>query len=181
MLYNCRFDLARVLLEKESFQKKVEAIVGAEPSEPLDEETARLRKAFQQQQANLEQQRKEEQGEEMRRVLVLRQKELEERKAHAAELKKNLAERRANLAKARDITNRRNKKLQQEAQEEGERLKAQYDALHNKIVDTRAILCREVATLLRLTHSKKKTKDGKIKDRHYIAGSLMPDLKDINS
>lgn len=181
MIYKCRFDLARVLLEKESLQKKVEAIVGPEPKEPLDEETARLRKAWQRQQEKLEEQREQEEEEDVRRALVLTKKKVEERRAYAQELKENLEQRKANLAIVKDALVRRNKQKQQELKEIGDKLKRDYDALHNKTVDTRAILCREAASLLRLSHSKKKTKDGTIKDRYYIAGLLLPDLKEINS
>ncbi|KAJ9610558.1 hypothetical protein H2200_005335 [Cladophialophora chaetospira] len=181
MLYTARFDLARVLLEKESLQKKVEAIVGSEPKEPLDEETARLRKGWQRQQAMMEEQREKEQEEDIRRELVIKKKEVEERRAYAEKLKANLEQRKANLAIAKDALHRNSKKKQRELKEANEKLKADYDALHNKTVDTRAILCREAANLLRLTHSKKKTKDGTIKDRYYIAGLSLPDLKDINS
>ncbi|KIW83665.1 hypothetical protein Z517_02911 [Fonsecaea pedrosoi CBS 271.37] len=181
LLYNCRFDLARVLLEKESLGKKVEAIVGPEPEQPLDEETARLRKAWQRQQERIEEQRAKEQEEDMQRELVVRQKELQEKKEHAEALKKNLEERRANLAAAKQAQARNYKKRMEELKENGEKLKAQYDALHEKTVDTRAILCREAAGLLRLHHSRKKTKNGAIKDRHSIAGLLLPDLKEINN
>jgi hypothetical protein len=181
MLYTCRFDLARVLLEKESLQKKVEAIVGPEPEQPLDEETARLRKGWQRQQEKIEEQREKELQEDMQRELVLRKKEVELRRAHAQELRANLQQRRANLAVAKDALARRNKQKEQELNESSAKSKAQYDALHNKIIDTRAILCREAASLMRLSHSRKKTKDGTIKDRYYIAGLLLPDLKEINS
>ena len=181
MVYKCRFDLARVLLQKESLQKKVEAIVGPEPEEPLDEETTELRKAWQRQQEKIEEQREQEHDEDIRRALMLTKKEVEERRTHAQKLKENLEQRKANLAIAKDALNRRNKQKQQELKEENDKLKAQYDALHNRTVDTRALLCREAANLLRLSHSKKKTKDGTIKDRYYIAGLCLPDLKEINS
>ncbi|KIW92131.1 uncharacterized protein Z519_07115 [Cladophialophora bantiana CBS 173.52] len=181
LLYNCRFDLARVLLEKESLGKKVEAIVGPEPEKPLDEETARLRRAWQAQQAKIDEQRVKEQEEDMRRELVIRQKELQEKKDLAEALRKNLEERRANLAAAKEAQIKNHKKKVEELKENNEKLKAQYDALHEKSVDTRAILCREAASLLRLHHSKKKFKDGTIKDRHYIAGLFLPDLKEINN
>ncbi|ETI25989.1 hypothetical protein G647_02766 [Cladophialophora carrionii CBS 160.54] len=181
MLYTCRFDLARVLIEKESLQKKVEAIIGPETEQPLDEETARLRNGWQRQQEKIEEQREKELQEDMQRELALRQKEVEVRRAHAQELRANLEQRKANLAVAKDALARHNKQKEQELRESSEKLKAQYDALHNKTVDTRAILCREAASLLRLSHSKKKTKDGTIKDRHYIAGLLLPDLKEINN
>jgi hypothetical protein len=181
MLYDCRFDLARVLLEKESLEKKIEAIVGPEPEEPLDEETARLRKVWQRQQEKLEEQRVKEGQEEVQRQLIIARKEVEERKAHAQALKDNLQQRRANLAMVKDAHIRNSAKKKEDLKAENERLKAQYDALHNKIVDTRALLCREAANLLRLTHYKKKTKSGIIKDRYYIAGLLLPDLKEINS
>ncbi|OAP63450.1 hypothetical protein AYL99_02677 [Fonsecaea erecta] len=181
LLYNSRFDLARVLLEKESLGKKVEAIVGPEPEQPLDEETARLRKAWQRQQEKIEEQRVKEQEEDIRRELLIKQKELQEKKVHAQALRKNLEEQRANLAAAKQAQARNHKKKLAELKENGEKLKAQYDALHEKIIDTRAILCREAASLLRLHHSHRKTKDGTIKDRHYIAGLLLPDLKEINN
>lgn len=181
MLYNSRFELARVLLDKESLQKKVEAIVGPEPEQPLDEETARLRNAWQRQQQMIVEREEEEQEEGIRRELVLRQKEVEEKRAQANALRANLEERRANLTAAKEALATHNKQKMRELRENGERLKTQYDALHNKIVDTRAVLCRETASLLRLSYSKKRTKDGGIRDRYYIGGLLLPDLKDINS
>jgi type IV secretory pathway VirB10-like protein len=181
LLYNSRFELARVLLGKETLQKKVEAIVGPELETPLDEETAILRKAWQRQQENIEEQHLKEEEEDLQRELVLRKKEAEEKRAHAQALKENLEQRRANLLIAKDALARHSKKQQQELKDIGEKLKAQYDALHNRTVDTRAILCREAASLMKLSHLKKKAKDGTIQDRHYIAGLLLPDLKEINS
>lgn len=183
LLYNLRLDLARVLLEKENLAKKVEAIVGPEPdpSKPLDEETARLRRAWQRQQQISEEQRVKEQDEDLEREIVIKRKELEEKKARVQALRENLEQRRANLAAAKEAQAKGQKKKWEELRETSIKLKAHGEALHNKVVDTKAVLCREAAALLRLQHVKKKTKDGSIKDRHLIAGLWLPDLKEINS
>lgn len=183
LLYNLRLDLARGLLEKESLAKKAEAIVGPEPdpSQPLDEETARLRRAWQKQQANIEEQRVKEENEALERELMIKRKELEEKRARAQAMQENLTRRRANLAAVKLAEAKGQKKKWEELREASVKLKAQADAIHNRVVDTRAALCQETATLLKLQHTKKKMKDGTIKDRHLIAGLLLPDLKEINS
>ena len=181
LLYDARLSLAKVLLEKEPLQKIVEAIVGPEPIEPLGKETASLRRAWQRQQEIVEDQQVREEEEEMRQELVRKQKLVEERRSCAQELRARLEKKRANLAIAKGALARHSKQREEALEKNGDKLKIQYDAQHSKSIETRAILCRESASLLKLSHLKKKKRDGTIKDRHYIAGLLLPDLKEINS
>ncbi|EXJ88138.1 hypothetical protein A1O1_05066 [Capronia coronata CBS 617.96] len=183
LLYNVRTELAKVLLEKEELGRKVAAIVGPEPdpSQPLDEETAAMRRAWQAQCARNDAQESRDQNAEMERALAQTQKELAEKKAKAQAMREHLAQKRANIAAAKEALARGDKKKYEELREAYNKLKGQHDAVHEKIVESKEALCRKAADLLKLQHTKKKTKDGKIKDRYTIAGLLLPDLRDINN
>lgn len=182
MLYPIRLELARVLLEKEAFGKKVEAIVAEdEPEEPLDNAIAILRTAYQQQFEMDEVQQINEENSETERQLAIAQKELELKQEKAKQLKELLDKRRVNLAAAKDAARKNEAKKWEELKEKSAQLKADHDIVHNKIVDAKAVLCREAASLLGLRRVKKKIKDGSIKDCYVIAQLPLPDLKDINS
>ncbi|EXJ86940.1 hypothetical protein A1O3_03894 [Capronia epimyces CBS 606.96] len=183
LLYNVRTELAKVLLEKEDLGRKVEAIVGPEPdpSKPLDEETAAMRRAWQAQCIRNDTQQIREQTAEVERVLAEKQKELEEKKARAQAMRENIARKRANIAAAEEALARGDIKKYEELREAFYKQKAQHDAVHNKVVESKAVLCRKAADLLKLQHTKKKAKDGTIKDRYTIAGLLLPDLREINN
>ncbi|KAL2422830.1 Autophagy-related protein 14 [Exophiala dermatitidis] len=181
-LYNVRTELAKVLLEKEALRRKVEAITGPEPdpSQPLDEETAALRSAWQAQNIRNQVQESKERTEETYRLISEKKKELEERKARAQELREKLGKRRTNLALAEESL-AKDKKKHEEVKEAYGKQKAAHDTLHNQIVESKAALCRKAAGLLKLQHTKKKTKDGVVRDRYTIGGLLLPDLRDINN
>lgn len=183
LIYNARTELAKVLLEKEELRRKVEAIVGPEPdpSNPLDEETAAMRRAWQAQCARDETQQTRERTEEIERVLAEKQKELEEKKAKAQAMREHLAQKRANLAAAKEALAKGEKKKYEELREAYNKLKVQHEAVHAKVVESKEVLCRKAADLLKLQHIKKKTKAGTIKDCYSIAGLLLPDLREINS
>lgn len=171
-----------MLVEKEAFGKKVEAIVDDdEPAEPLDNELAILRSAYHSQVESSEVQILNEERSEMRRHLVIAQKELELKEEKRDALQHILKERRANLAAARVAQVKREQIVSAELREKGIQLKAEHDMVHNKVIDAKAVLCRESALLLGLRHAKRKTKDGEIKDCYMIGQLPLPDLKDINS
>jgi hypothetical protein len=182
MLYPIRLELARVLLEKEAMGKKVEAIVAEdEPEEPLDNELAILRRAYQQQFEADEVQQIEEENSETERQLAIAQKELELKQEKSKQLKELLDKRRANLAAAKEAERKNQAKKREELKVKSAQLKADHDIIHNKVIDAKAVLCREAASLLGLRRVKKKIKDGSIKDCYMIAQLPLPDLKDINS
>ncbi|KAK5307486.1 hypothetical protein LTR99_000458 [Exophiala xenobiotica] len=181
MLYPIRLELARVLLEKEAMGKKVEAIVAEdEPEEPLDNELAILRRAYQQQFEADEVQQIEEENSETERELAIAQKELELKQEKSKQLKELLDKRRANLAAAKEAERKNQAKKREELKVKSAQLKADHDIIHNKVIDAKAVLCREAASLLGLRRVKKKIKDGSIKDCYMIAQLPLPDLKDIN-
>jgi hypothetical protein len=182
MLYGVRLELARVLMEKEQMGAKIEAITKPQESNaPLDNELAILSAAWQNQWDAIDEEQAIEQDNELRRQLVISQKEVELKKARAQELRERLAEKKANVAAAKEALAKGQRKKYEELKAAYARGQTQHDSLHTKIVDAKAVLCREAASLLRLRHVKKKTKDGSIKDRYSIAGLPLPDLKDINS
>ncbi len=182
MVYGVRLELARVLLEKEELGRKVEAITNPEePNELLDDELAILRAAWQKQWDDVEHEKAIDQEDELARQLVITRKEVELKKARAKELRDNLAQLKLNMYHAQEALHLGQREKYEELKEASERGQAQHDALHTKIVDAKAVLCREAAVLMRLRHAKKKTKDGAIKDCYLIAGLPLPDLKDINS
>jgi len=182
MLYGVRLELARVLMEKEELGKKVEAITAEEePDEPLDDELQTLRTAFHSQVDISELQQTIDETAEIERQTTILKKEVELKKAKAKEMRANLDARKANLLAAKRAEKKGQQQKLEQLQEATAKLKAEHDAVHNKIIDAKATLCREAASLLRLQHSKKKTKEGTIKDRYFIAGLPLPDLKDINS
>ncbi|KIW47677.1 uncharacterized protein PV06_00347 [Exophiala oligosperma] len=181
-LYAIRLELARVLIEKEGFGKKVEAIIAdTDPAEPYDNELAILRSAYHSQVESSEAQILHEEHTELRRRLVIAQKELELKEEKRDEMERILKDRRANLAAARVAQAKREDIALAEFREKGMQLKAEHDMVHNKVVDAKAVLCRESALLLGLRHAKKKTKDGEIKDCYMIGQLPLPDLKDINN
>lgn len=179
-LYTVRLELARTLLEKEQLGRKVEAIVGPEPEQPLDEELAKLRAAWQSQLETVEVQQTHEENAELERQLLIKKKEVQLNKARAQELRRLIAEKKANLQLAREAL-AKGQKQSDELREALAKGTADFNALHGKIVDAKAVLCREAASLMRLRHTKRKAKDGTIRDRYSIAGLPLPDLKDINS
>ncbi len=75
-----------------------------------------------------------------------------------------MAEKKADLAAEKAADGRGQRKKWEELREESIKLKARSDAIHNDVVDIRSTLCREAATLLKLQHAKKKTKDGSIRN-----------------
>ncbi|KIX01811.1 uncharacterized protein Z518_09538 [Rhinocladiella mackenziei CBS 650.93] len=183
MLYGVRNQLAHILLQKEELRRKVEAIVRPEldTSKPIDEETTKLREAWQHQQSNNDGQRLQEEKEEMERQIQEIQKDTEEKQAQAKAVRERLAEKRANLEIAKHALATKGRKKLQDLEDACVKQEAQNDALHNKTVEAKATLCREAATLLRLRHSKRKAKDGTIKDRYSLGGLVLPDLKEINN
>ncbi|KIV85786.1 hypothetical protein PV11_01444 [Exophiala sideris] len=182
MLYGVRLELARVLMEKEQLGKKVEAITAeGEPDEPLDDELQILRTAYHSQVDISELQQIIDETAEIERQTTIVKKEVELKKAKAKEMRENLDARKANLLAAKRAEKKGQQEKWEKLKEESAKLKAEHDAIHNKVIDAKATLCREAALLLGLRHSKKKTKEGTIRDRYFIAGLPLPDLKDINN
>lgn len=181
-IYGVRLELARVLLEKEQLGKKVETITAEdEPHEHIDDELSILRTAWHSQVDTSELQQINDETADIERQTAIVKKEVELKKAKVKDLKENLDKRKANLVAAKKAQAKDRQQKLEKLMDEGAKLKAEHDVIHNRIMDAKAVLCREAASLLGLRHSKKKTKDGTIKDRYFIAGLPLPDLKDINS
>ena len=181
IFYPVRLELAKVMLEKETHGRTVEQITSPEPGPNMDEDAKKMSAAWWSQFETGLSIYQREQDEEMERELEEKKKYLEELKAKVQEKKEYLAQRRSNIKVAKDALFVRGKKKLEEAKAAGEKAKAEHDAIHNRTMEAKEILCREAATLLRLRHTKVKTKDGTLKDRYFIAGLVLPDLKEINS
>lgn len=177
-----RIELAKVLLEKEELEKKVNHIIDPENHPAPDEETKRLGIFYQENHLReIEAEETRMQEEKVRELLAVKQKELEALRARRDLLKSSNAKRRGDFAKAKREAKEKEKQQFKEAKEKEKEVKAKAEALHNKTIEAKATLCREVASLMRLRQGKKKMKDGTIKEHYFVSGLILPDLRQINS
>lgn len=177
-----RIELTKVLLQKEELAKKVNHIIDPENHPAPDEDTKRLGVLYRERhlrEIEAEQERAEE--DRVREILEVKQKELADLKARRDALTSNNAQRKTDLAKAKKEVLSSKKQQLKEAVEKAAKEKLKAEALHNKTIEAKATLCREVASLKRLRLSKKKLKDGTIKDYYFVSGLMLPDLRHINS
>jgi len=177
-----RIELAKVLLEKEELEKKVNHIIDPENHAAPDEETKQLGIYYQENHLReIEAEETRMQEEKVRELLAVKQQELEALKARRDLLKSSNAKRQANFAKVKKEAKAKEKQQLIETKEKEKEIKAKGEALHNKAIEAKATLCREVATLLRLRQGKKKMKGGTIKEHYFVSGLILPDLRQINS
>jgi hypothetical protein len=177
-----RIELTKVLLEKEDLAKKVNHILDPENHPAPDEETKRLGISYQENHLReIEAEQDRLQIERVQELLAVKQKELADLRERRDILKSNNAQRRADLAKAKKEALGSRKQKLKEAKEKEAKEKAKAEALHNKTIEAKATLCREVASLKRLRQGKKKLKDGTIKEHYFVSGLILPDLRQINS
>lgn len=177
-----RIELTKVLLQKEELAKKVEHIIDPDNNPAPDEDTKRLAVLLRERHLRkIEAEQEQAEEERVRELLAIKQQELADLKARRDNLKSHNSQRKNDLAKTKkEILGAKKQQLKEMAEKAAqEKLKA--EALHNKTIEAKATLCREVASLKRLRHGKKKLKDGTIKELYFVSGLVLPDLRQINS
>ncbi|RVX74477.1 hypothetical protein B0A52_01603 [Exophiala mesophila] len=177
-----RLELARILLDKETLEKKVNHVLEPDLHPPTDDENKELGTTYKEKylaKVQMEQAITEE--EEVEQRLGEKEQELDSLRAELEKQKAEFAQRKARLDQAKQAQLVSRQEQLSKGRQQQEKDKARNDMLHNRSVDARAVLCRETASLLRLRQVKKKSKDGSIKECYAISGLWLPDLRDINN
>jgi hypothetical protein len=197
-LYNLRYENARVLLEKESIGKEVEAAV-AETSDAQRRQQQNVnantvsitnnatRLAYREgnpkwdvQAAQTEQARASERIRTMRDCVETLKIENEQRKAQIRQMKLQLKQRRSDAESANfQLTDRRNAALAN-IQNGIKRTEHLWHSLHNKTAESRIFLCREAAYLYGLRQEVGKREGGRKSEKYYIGGVQIADLRSLN-
>lgn len=198
-LYTLRYENARVLLEKESIGKEVEAAVAGDtevqrrrqqqnakanpttsannPTRPTDRNG---KPKWDVQAAQTEQARASERIRTMRECMETLRTENEQRKAQIRQMKLQLKQRRSDAESANfQLTDRRNAALAN-IQNGIKRTEHLWHSLHNKTAESRIFLCREAAFLYGLRQEVGKREGGKKSEKYYIGGVQIVDLRSLN-
>lgn len=189
-LYTLRYENARVLLEKESIGKEVEAAVAGDTDVQLRRQqynaNANLtgRKGnpkWDVQAAQTEQARASERIRTMRECVETLTTENEQRRARIRQIKLQLKQRRSDAESANfQLTDRRNAALAN-IQNGIKRTEHLWHSLHNKTAESRIFLCREAAFLYGLRQEAAEREGGRKSEKYYIGGVQIIDLRSLNS
>lgn len=194
-LYTLRYENARVLLEKDSIGKEVEAAVAGnfdaqrlqrqnangDINSSADNTTRPGNPKWDVQAAQTEQARASERIRMMRDCLETLRAENEQRKAQVRQMKMQLKQRRSDAESANfQLIDRRNAALAN-IQNGIKRTEHLWHSLHNKTAESRIFLCREAAFLYGLRQEVGKREGGRKSEKYYIGGVQIVDFRSLNS
>jgi hypothetical protein len=183
-LYELRIDNARALLDREAASNKVDhfapatktdidllarlsdtRIAGRVDISHASARTAQCREGIEQVQTHSE----------------LLRREIEEGKAEISRRKALLTQRRSEHSPASKAMAEWRKTSMESVQKAIRRTSTKATQQHQRMVDSRAFLCREAATLYGLKQRKKRGKDGVIIEDYFIGEVGIVDLRHMNS
>lgn len=177
-----RLELARVLLDKESLEKKVNHVLDPDLHPSADDESSELATTYKDKYvAKLQTEQALAGEEEVEQRLAEKEQERDSLRVELEDQRAAFAQRKSRLEQATQAQLGVRREQLGKVRQQQDKDKARNDMLHNRSVDARAVLCRETASLLRLRQVKKKSKDGSIRECYAISGLWLPDLRDINS
>jgi len=181
-IYLTRLHAAQVLLQKEELGKEVESIIhGARVKRPDSDDTpGALRRTWTNIGCTAGKERHAEWNEDIRLHIDVLRNQLEEKRESLVRQKAALAVRRSDLNTIKVQIPSRQQTQSSKITETYSKGTASFNNNHSNIVNTKAFLCREAATLLRMKQ-KKRMKSGVVKDQYTITGLLLPDLREINN
>lgn len=197
-LYTLRYENARVLLEKQSIGKEVEAAVAGNTdvqrrqqqnantnTNPSVNNTTRQTSRegnlkWDAQAAQTEQARSSDRIRTMRDCAETLRSEIEQRKTQIRQMKLQLKQRRSDAESANfQLSDRRNAALAN-IQNGIKRTEHLWHSLHNKTAESRIFLCREAAYLYGLRQEVGKREGGRRSEKYYIGGVQIVDLRSLN-
>jgi hypothetical protein len=174
-LYLPRLEHARMLLEKAALNTKFDDITKG--ADNLDH-SLRLAKSWKTEIARAK-------ANDVRETLQQSEASIASVKENITGLRKELAQRRTKLDTGRATLKHAKGAVAGHDKGQMDRRKdamakgtKSFDTIHEASVETRAYLCREAASLLRLRQRKRRTNDG-AHEYYAIAGWQVPDLRDI--
>ncbi|EED16001.1 conserved hypothetical protein [Talaromyces stipitatus ATCC 10500] len=195
-LYMLRYENARVLLEKESIGKEIEAAVAGEADvqrrqqhqqqeiEPsADNNTPQGRKGnpkWDVQAAQTEQARSSDRTRTMRQCAETLRAEIEKRKVQARQMKSQLKQRRSDAESANFQLEERRAAPLANIQNGIKRTEHLWHSLHNKTAESRIFLCREAAYLYGLRQDVSRREGGRKSEKYYIGGVQIIHLRHLN-
>ncbi|EEA22259.1 hypothetical protein TMatcc_008301 [Talaromyces marneffei ATCC 18224] len=194
-LYTLRYENARVLLEKESIGKEVEAAVAGNTGVQRRQQQQNAntnannntRQASRErnlkwdaQAAQTEQARSSDRIRAMRDCIETLRSDIEQRKAQIRHMKLQQKQRRSDAESANfQLSERRNAALAS-IQNGIKRTEHLWHSLHNKTAESRIFLCREAAFLYGLRQEVGKREGGRKSEKYYIGGVQIVDLRSLN-
>jgi Vacuolar sorting 38 and autophagy-related subunit 14 len=179
-IYGLRLEAARLLLEKETLNAKIEKITSDTVSSNTSDDIKALSHGWRS---------------ELRKTNALAIKErIEEQKIHITSCKQQVSKLREELDQRRARVAQRNKDLEiivenapsrqhiltDKLKDIGKKGLRSFDSINSTSIETRAFLCREAANLLGMKHQRVK-KAGQVRERFVIARHVISDLRSISS
>lgn len=174
-LYTPRLELGRVLLEKASLNSKFDDITN--DSNTL-EHSRRLAKSWRTEVSRTRGGDTRDNLQQNQASIISTKDEIVSMRDEIAKTKAELESRRAALKTVRGSLAGQEKGQTDRLGEVMAKGLKNFNAIHDASVETRAYLCREAATLLRL-RQRKTRKNDQIREHYLIAGWQIPDLRSI--
>ena len=180
-IYAIRIETARLLLEKEELGRKVEQSISIPLLSNTTDDVKNLAQGWQ--------------SETRRTQLQVIKDKLETKQADKAAAQTEIAQLRDQVEQKRTQVAQRRKDLEIITQRVPDRQRnaidrvdqitkrgmRSFDNISSSSVETRAFLCKEAASLLRVKQKKVKDRAGQIHERYWLAGHLVPDLRYVHS
>ncbi|OKL56707.1 hypothetical protein UA08_07844 [Talaromyces atroroseus] len=187
-LYTLRYETARVLLEKESIGREVEAAVSGDADDAQNIHNVAHKAGSREgnlkwgvQAAQTEQARSLDRIRTMRHCAETLKTEIEQRKTQIHRMRLQLRQRRSDAESANfQLSERRNAALAN-IQNGIKRTEHLWHSLHNKTAESRIFLCREAAHLYGLRREFERKEGGQRGgEQYYIGGVPIVDLRNLN-
>ncbi|KAF2230743.1 hypothetical protein EV356DRAFT_453294 [Viridothelium virens] len=188
-LYPLRVDHATALLEKAQLDYRIASLYSPEGPGDIAENDVLpggIKASDATNCARLERIQTEQAASEDRINLITEQaeslrKQMEEVKREISERKSALVQRRSDRASiSHEIEVRRTNTLET-VQKGIQRTSHRHDKTHGQIINARASLCQEAASLADLKQRRRKTKDGGVREDYFVCGHALLDLRDLNA
>ena len=185
-IYEARIRMAQILLQKEAAEAAVESktdtrTVAAERSKPsLDSKPREVSMVWTIQRAYTDQATSTEKTEHIITHVRALRDQTEIMKAEIAQRRARIVQRRTDLQSAREELAVRKATALESLERGVKRMEHRWDAMHAKTLESRGFLCREAAQLYGLQRRKTK-KERAGGDGYFIGGTLISDLRDLDS
>jgi len=183
-LYGSRIQHAQILLGAETLAQEVEKNVTLSQSSQSQYNTSATPRdahpTYAAERFTAEQDVVEERTEAILAQADLLRRKTEELKDYINRKKAELSERRSTLGAASKRLSERPRSDLEPLEKGIKRIEHQWDALHSKTAEARSFLCKEAAQLYGLQQRKRK-KGTPGRDLYLIGGTIICDLRDLNS
>jgi Vacuolar sorting 38 and autophagy-related subunit 14 len=187
-LYTLRYENARVLLEKESIGREVEAAVAGDANDAQNTQNFAHKTGNREgnlkwgvQAAQTEQARSSDRIRTMRHCADALKSEIEQKRLQIHRMRLQLRQRRSDAESANFQLNERRNAALANIQNGVKRTEHLWHSLHNKTAESRIFLCREAAHLYGLRREYERKEGGRRGgELYYIGGVPIVDLRLLN-